>query len=477
MHMPKIKLFLMGQHHSDPASLQVTHRMIQKAIRSKIPLCVGREMAKDTSLAKLSKSLSDDLPFACEVNKLKKLIIKNNGKLSRSTLNQFLKQCTSPIVLESFDRIYGEIMTDTLPYNIVGEYHKDVELAKMLITLSSHKIPFLGLEFNSKQRQKFENLLDRVRSQEQFDALVSDWEPKRMSEMSNNILRQVLSLATTGGIIFEIDLGKVHAHRLAAYLAILFSKSNLPKDLEIEIIPVRVSSTHAQEEHDIVMQEEEQQFSTLLSKSIDHDSVDVLNLYNEIPCFDLMFVKDASRGVYTCEEFEKMLEDKKGKFYTFTSQASQKPELKERDERKKLEVDLKNEGDDIDDLNAAITEVYAGAGPGPSVGAGAGAGATVDRAVPVPAVPVVPGTIIFSQQTALVDRVVPGTLIFSQQTAVEGERVTGARAGVGAGVETEMAPTMGATDATNLLANPEAATSQMNPKNKKKKKKQKKAAV
>lgn len=320
--MPKkIKIFLMGQTHSNNEPLELTKQYIRQLKDTGIKVVVGFENPYNISLQAEMLGLRNTIEFTKDFVKLNQEtehLKDNQPALMQKHLafNQYLCNKGTQYVENAF-----ALMAQYKPHELLTMLPSSEIRLAYLEFLDKENIPFVGIDIDSQKHNEIVQQAKKIDSKDD-DAFMHSKEKERLKAMTINIFQGVEQLKETGGVMFVSDLGAMHAHRLAACL--WYHLKVFPiQNLDVSIIPIRTFHEDSFERDCKKIHERVRNLMHLEKEAIK-------TFYHVFPCLDIKIGKDRISGALTSFELDEKIReiisaDKKSMFEKHAAKSSQAP--------------------------------------------------------------------------------------------------------------------------------------------------------
>jgi hypothetical protein len=322
--MPQISVFIMGQEHNNPAPYELVRKQLKKLRSLGIEVAILQECPKDMLFAELVEYTKKNATFAEDLIDLKMLIHSRSlNSITVKEKQEFLKKCNRKDFfsdLNQVDKILKVVqgaLHPTLEEILVGyaRNQKAVSLYQEMFE-ANPPIPYFGIEGT---KEDYAATVDKF-----FQPGV---ESSRISEMSKNTKNILATMEKTGGVIFILNLGLMHAQRLHYHVSKLLKEEPLEnsKNLKIEFFGLHMDYPErgflaaassrlavcysANRGANELLRENFHLFDEEMRKRV--DIAEALEFYQNNPLYRLKCIQEfgVDDNNFICPEFDAILQD------------------------------------------------------------------------------------------------------------------------------------------------------------------------
>ncbi|MDR3477726.1 MAG: hypothetical protein P4M14_06820 [Gammaproteobacteria bacterium] len=305
--MPKLFIILPGQLHIDFAAFQQLRKQLVKIHRHSISMLALEESPFDKSLAGNMEAMQEEAKLYEDLKDLKKLTDKF-GKNLGPLQDLFIQKCRRPDYFNEHLNAHLSCSQTTAEPLLSEIYSGATERFNLYKTIQDLHIFNAGIDAPEAVLNQLVERITRISLQDaaRGQDLLAAAEQSRMVIMSKKFGQHCSQLKMTGGFIFVINLGMVHAQRLAFYLdQVLRNELGFNMD-DVEIIPLHLFSRHP--DVNDLYKNTEKNFPAQLSLHGKSDSAEALEYYRKNPVREFFIKEGLQAGEYSCPEFDSLID-------------------------------------------------------------------------------------------------------------------------------------------------------------------------
>lgn len=279
--MTKILICLLGfpLNAADPFkySLHALNRLRQARIKTVVAL----ETAKERKLDDLITLLKDEVEAIAAINRARSLLPAEKF----DSIFRLCKYSSTPMTKDKYEQSLVN-----LPVTKAA--------LELLLSLKKNMTPTIYLDIAQEELRKMISNVDSAKSINKKIAIQGSYEVKRMQEMTQNLMKGIKYLASSGGVLWVADIRRHHVSRLSAYLRQYLAQNPIP-NCEIEILSGRtLINSH---EEGLIQQLTEQEFTKWDQKSLNE-------FYQTEGEFDLI-IEGSESTKYSCQTLDAAIEN------------------------------------------------------------------------------------------------------------------------------------------------------------------------
>lgn len=323
--MPKIRVFLLGHAHHNPAPFKHVLKYVNDWKQQKPPkkkLLLADEITSDMTRKTKIQDMIYKTGVSTECHQLMQLLKTHNNSLTAAQKVDFLNTKKGTQIdknnLERFILAINQPNSEkgnlTIRNSIIDTFFPEKAFLELLLALGED-IPYIAIDVEKKQSNELEQALLTSNDDSVLDLV----EPARISAMKTNLIKRLKEADMQG---FDVDVfvmnGMAHIHQLAAALSNAFNEDPFFMAIDIQVVPILsflLEPTYfygGQEFHSLTLKNLIPKYSTIFNNTIARFSSEAEREYCRCyPTYALRSIQNPSTHQFECADLDTLVAGKK----------------------------------------------------------------------------------------------------------------------------------------------------------------------